>query len=79
MTKNGYAVLDSDLHVYEPEDLYDRYLDERYAARVPRVFPRRAPYTPQQGTYDASVIASAESRTFITFAVMLCILGLKAR
>ena len=52
---------------------------DAYAARVPRVFPRRAPYTPQQGTYDASVIASAESRTFITFAVMLCILGLKAR
>ncbi|HTE84207.1 MAG TPA: amidohydrolase family protein [Dehalococcoidia bacterium] len=40
MTKKGYAVLDSDLHVYEPEDLYLRYLDERYAARAPRVEQR---------------------------------------
>jgi predicted TIM-barrel fold metal-dependent hydrolase len=37
MAKNGYAVLDSDLHVYEPQDLYVRYLDERYADRAPRV------------------------------------------
>lgn len=52
---------------------------EDYAAHVPRIFPRRRPSLPQHGAYDASVIAGAESRTFLLFAVMLCILGLKAR
>jgi len=51
---------------------------DEYAARVPRAFPLRAPAAPQQGTYDASVIASAESRTFVTFALVLAALGLKA-
>jgi hypothetical protein len=31
------------------------------------------------GTYDASVIAKAETRTFISFGVMLALLLLKAR
>lgn len=63
----------------------ERYLRERfgtayddYAARVPRALPLRAPSEPQNGSYDASVIAGAESRTFVTFAVMLGLLGLKA-
>ena len=52
---------------------------DEYAARVARVWPRwPKPSTPQLGSYDASVIARAETRTFITFAVMLVILGLKA-
>jgi predicted TIM-barrel fold metal-dependent hydrolase len=34
--KNGFRVLDSDLHVIEPRDLYERYLDPAYAARAPR-------------------------------------------
>jgi protein-S-isoprenylcysteine O-methyltransferase Ste14 len=50
---------------------------DEYAARVPRLLPRSRPSVPQQGTYDPGVIAKAESRTFITFAVMLGILGLK--
>jgi protein-S-isoprenylcysteine O-methyltransferase Ste14 len=63
----------------------ERYLRERfgsgyddYAARVPRVLPLRAPSEPQHGGYDASVIAGAESRTFVTFGVMLAMLALKA-
>ena len=52
---------------------------DEYAQRVPRILPRRWASTPQEGTYDAGVIAHAESRTFITFAVMLCILALKTR
>jgi len=27
MAKNGYMILDSDIHVMEPPDMYDRYLD----------------------------------------------------
>ena len=52
---------------------------DEYAARVPRIVPLSRPSAPQEGSYDASVIASAESRTFIFFAAMLCILGLRAR
>ena len=51
---------------------------DEYAARVPRMFPRIGAAQPQQGTYDRSVIARAESRTFLTFGVMLAILAVKA-
>ncbi|HEX2174104.1 MAG TPA: amidohydrolase family protein [Dehalococcoidia bacterium] len=34
--KNGYRVMDSDLHVMETGDLYERYLDERYRDRMPQ-------------------------------------------
>jgi len=52
---------------------------DEYASRVARVWPRRPqPSAPRLGSYDAGVIARAESRTFITFAVMLGILGFKA-
>jgi protein-S-isoprenylcysteine O-methyltransferase Ste14 len=49
-----------------------------YVARVPRVVPRMTPAEPQTGTYEPSVIVSAESRTFLTFGAMLLALGLKA-
>jgi protein-S-isoprenylcysteine O-methyltransferase Ste14 len=50
---------------------------EEYVARVPRLIPRSAPSEPQSGTYDAGVIARAETRTFLTFGAMLLALGLK--
>ena len=34
--KNGFKVLDSDLHVIESGDVYERYLDERFRDRAPR-------------------------------------------
>ena len=49
-----------------------------YVERVPRTLPRFSPSEPQQGTYDASVIARAETRTFATFGAMLAALALKA-
>ena len=52
---------------------------DAYVQRVPRVFPRTTPAEPQHGAYDASVIARAETRTFVTFAAMLGALALKAR
>lgn len=50
-----------------------------YVARVPRLVPRAAASEPQLGAYDPSVIARAESRTFITFGAMLLALAVKTR
>ena len=36
MTKNGMKVLDSDMHLMEPVDLWERYLDAKYKADAPR-------------------------------------------
>jgi protein-S-isoprenylcysteine O-methyltransferase Ste14 len=51
---------------------------EEYMKRVPRLLPRATPAEPQLGDYDPAVIASAESRTFATFAAMLAALGVQA-
>ena len=34
--KNGFQVMDSDLHTMEPDDLWDRYLDKSYRDRLPK-------------------------------------------
>ncbi|MGB8205042.1 MAG: isoprenylcysteine carboxylmethyltransferase family protein, partial [Candidatus Baltobacteraceae bacterium] len=52
---------------------------EAYVARVPRLLPRAVPAEPAAGSYDPSVIARAETRTFATFAAMLAALALKAQ
>jgi protein-S-isoprenylcysteine O-methyltransferase Ste14 len=54
-------------------EAFDVYVDH-----VPPVFPRTTPARPEHGTYDASVIAKAESRTFVTFGAMLGALAWKA-
>ena len=39
MARNGYLIMDSDLHMMEPGDLWARYLDEPYrSANPPRFF-----------------------------------------
>ena len=35
--RNGHPVIDSDGHTYEPEDLYERYLDPSFRDRVKTV------------------------------------------
>ncbi len=35
MSRDGFLVADSDLHVMEPPDLYERYLEPRYRERAP--------------------------------------------
>ena len=51
---------------------------DEYASRVGRVFPRwPEPSAPQVGSWDRGVIVRAETRTFVTFGVMLGILGIK--
>ena len=34
--KNGFRVMDSDMHVIEPSDLWDRYIDAAFHDRRPR-------------------------------------------
>ena len=38
MAREGYLILDSDLHMMEPDDLWARYLDEPHRANPPRFF-----------------------------------------
>ena len=37
MSKRGYRIIDSDMHVMEPPDLWLRYIDDRFKDRAPRV------------------------------------------
>ena len=36
MAKNGFKAMDSDMHVFEPADLWQRYIDPKYAERAPK-------------------------------------------
>jgi NAD(P)-dependent dehydrogenase (short-subunit alcohol dehydrogenase family) len=36
MAKNGFKVLGSDMHIVEPADLWERYIDPAYKAQAPR-------------------------------------------
>src|SRR5262245_35569298 len=38
MARDGYLIMDSDLHFNEPEDLWARYLDAPYNANPPRFY-----------------------------------------
>ena len=35
--KNGFRVMDSDLHAMEPDDLWERYLEEPFRAEMPQI------------------------------------------
>jgi len=35
--KNGFRIMDSDMHIVEPPELWDKYIDERFKDRAPRV------------------------------------------
>ena len=50
---------------------------ERYCERVPPVIPLAQPAPGGEGTWNPSVIRDAESRTFVSFGVMLGLLVLK--
>jgi hypothetical protein len=36
MAKRAYKMLDAEMHVMEPVDLWERYIDPRFKARAPR-------------------------------------------
>lgn len=50
----------------------------RYCESVPPIVPTLEPADGQQGTWKPEVIASTESKTFLTFGAMLAVLALKA-
>jgi hypothetical protein len=35
MAKRGFKVMDSDMHIFEPVDLWQRYIDPKFADRAP--------------------------------------------
>jgi protein-S-isoprenylcysteine O-methyltransferase Ste14 len=47
---------------------------DRYSAEVPRLVPLGTAAGSRSGAYDASVIVRAETRTFVTFGLMLAAL-----
>jgi len=36
MAKSGYKIIDSDMHIMEPPDLWERYIDRKFQDRAPR-------------------------------------------
>jgi predicted TIM-barrel fold metal-dependent hydrolase len=34
--KNGFKAFDSDMHVYDPADLYEKYMNPKWGERIPR-------------------------------------------
>ena len=40
MAKNGFKVFDSDMHLVEPADLWERYIDPAYKDRAPKGLSR---------------------------------------
>ena len=36
MPKNGFKVLDSDMHILEPPDLWQRFIDSKFKDYAPR-------------------------------------------
>ncbi len=36
MAKNGFKVIDSDMHVMEPPELWEKYIDKKFRDRAPR-------------------------------------------
>ena len=39
MAHNGYKLLDSDMHIFEPPDLWERYIDPAFRDRAPKGWP----------------------------------------
>ena len=59
MAKNGFRVMDSDLHTMEPDGLWERYLDEPFKRYAPR-FVRPAEGAPNQPIIKIGDVEIAE-------------------
>ena len=35
---NGHGFIDSDAHIIEPEDMFEKYLDSRYRSAMPKAW-----------------------------------------
>src|SRR3954454_17814178 len=49
MARQGYLILDSDLHMMEPDDLWARYLEGPHRANPPRFFGGQRQQLAQSG------------------------------
>ena len=59
MAKNGFRVMDSDLHTMEPDGLWEKYLEEPFKKFAPR-FTRRSENAPNQPIIEIGDLAIAE-------------------
>ena len=41
MAKHGFRIIDAEMHVMEPVDLWERYIDPEFKARAPRRLSQR--------------------------------------
>ena len=41
MARNGFRMIDAEMHVMEPVDLWERYIDPEFTARAPRRLSER--------------------------------------
>jgi len=57
--KQGFKVMDSDLHTMEPDGLWERYLDEPFKKHAPK-FERRAGGSPNQPIIQIGSLALGE-------------------
>src|SRR5215472_1415001 len=62
MARQGYLIMDSDLHMMEPDDLWARYLEEPYRANAPRFFgaQQKALAQSSEDTDNADLIEGME-------------------
>ena len=58
MAKNGIKIIDAELHVMEPVDLWQRYIDPE--------FKSRAPYRMNQGNWDIRTVVEGEVMASMT-------------
>src|SRR4051812_38713869 len=72
MARDGYLIIDSDMHFNEPDDLWARYLDEPYRQNPPRFFGGRkqaiAPTAEDKGSADSIRTMEVQGLTIPAFA-----------
>jgi uncharacterized protein len=59
MAKRGFRIMDSDLHTMEPDDLWEKYLDEPFRKAAP-VFTRGGERAPNQPTIQVGGLTIGE-------------------
>ena len=60
MAKNGFRVMDSDLHTMEPDDLWERYLEPPFKKFAPK-FERKAQNPPNQPIIQVADVTIGEA------------------
>src|SRR5688572_16554669 len=72
MARDGYLIIDSDLHFNEPEDLWAKYLEEPHKAKAPRFFGGNKQVLKEdkekEGSADSIRAMEVQGLTIPTFA-----------